>query len=120
MRLIYLAHPVAGDVRANLSRAKYIYAHLTKTFSPAIAIVAPWITECELWDDADPRERQEGLLRCVAVARRCDELWLTGGRVTASMRLEAEAAEKEGVKVKDFGFTAESIGWTGESWWVDE
>lgn len=100
MTLIYLAHPVGGDVAGNLRRARlwwqWIEAHRTN-----VAVVAPWVTSCEWQDDANPSEREAGLRRCEAVVARCDELWLVGGRISAGMERERQAALRAGVKVID-------------------
>lgn len=100
MIVAYLAHPVGGDVEKNLEAAKAMYRHYTVIF-PWVALVAPWITECELWDDADPEQRRAGLERCKAVVAKCDELWLCGPRVSEGMAIECEAAMAAGVVMID-------------------
>ena len=98
MRVIYLAHPVSGDVENNLISAKRWIKYLEET-ETGIAIVASWITECEIWDDSDPQHREAGLLRDLAVLARCDELWLVGDQVSAGMQREWNHATTHGLKV---------------------
>jgi len=101
MKLIYLAHPVSGDVLANVARAKLWLRWLTDSREEPAAVVAPWITEVELWDDDDPEQREAGLRRCLVMVERCDELWLTGGRVSEGMDRERRHAMKHGLTVVD-------------------
>lgn len=100
MTVVYLAHPVGGDVERNLIAARELYRRYTE-WHPWVAIVAPWITECELWDDADPEQRRLGLERCMAVVAKCDQIWLCGPRVSEGMALERDAAMAAGVVVID-------------------
>lgn len=100
-RMIYMAHPVGGDVELNIERAKAWLKHLEAS-NPWVVFVAQWITGVELWDDADPVQRAHGLKRCFAQVERCDELWLVGPRVSAGMYLEQLWAQQFGVAVVNF------------------
>lgn len=100
MRLIYIAHPVSGDVAANLANAKQWlrWAHIEH---PCCAPIAPWIPACEVFDDSDAQAREHGLLCDMAIIERCDELWLCGGIVSAGMRIEQEHAMRHRVIVRN-------------------
>ena len=98
--VVYLAHPVSGDVTGNLAEARLWVRHLEEN-NPNIAIVASWITECEVWDDAKPEERAAGLRRDMAVLAKCDELWLVGPRISEGMQMEKTFAEAKGIPVTD-------------------
>lgn len=100
MNVVYLAHPVAGDVEANLARARRWFRWATENY-PSMALVAPWIVGCELWDDADPIQRSRGMARNFAVIDVCDDVLLVGGRVSPGMLEEARFAEAVGVRVWD-------------------
>jgi hypothetical protein len=99
-RVIYMAHPVNGDVEGNLKRAKIWLKHLTEG-NPWVAFNTQWIVECELWDDSDAEERRKGLKRCLAHVERCDEVWLVGLSPSNGMMLEAGHAIECGIKVVD-------------------
>lgn len=99
-RVVYLAHPVRGDVEVNLAKAKAWLKYYSEN-NPEIAFVAQWIVECELWDDADPASREQGLKRCLALVERCDELWCIGESITAGMQRELEQACAFGIPVLD-------------------
>jgi len=99
IRVVYMAHPVSGDVEANLARAKRWYKWITDNYK--VGVVADWIINCEIYDDSNPADREAGLLVCEEIASRCDEIWLVGGVVSNGMAREAEAAEAAGVTVVD-------------------
>lgn len=102
MRLIYLAHPVSGDVPGNLARAKRWLAWANRTCGPDAYVIAPWIANIEAGeDDADPAARARGLRACCAVVEKCDELWLVGGRISDGMARERNTALVEMVTVRD-------------------
>lgn len=97
----YMAHPVGGDVTGNLERADRWLTFLRRGF-PDIAVIAPWIASIKAGEnDADPEQRERGLLDAVAVCGRCDAIVLTGGRVSAGMEREARAARNAGATVMD-------------------
>jgi predicted amidohydrolase len=100
MRVVYMAHPVSGDVEGNLAKARILVRQLEEKH-PDVAIVASWITECEIWDDADPEQRAAGMRRDMAVVAKCDELWLVGPHVSSGMALEEDHANSLGIPVRD-------------------
>lgn len=96
-RVLFMAHPVAGDVPANLARAKRWLRWLQANASPEATVIAPWLTAIEVHgeNDSDPAQREKGLRRSELVAQRCDVVLLVGGRVTEGMRREANACGTE-------------------------
>ena len=101
MKIIYMAHPVAGDVENNLERARQWLKWAIEN-NEGVAVMANWIIECELWDDSDPEQREAGLKRCEALVERCDELWLVGPRISSGMARERKLAEEKGLRIRDF------------------
>jgi len=99
-RVIYMAHPVSGDVEANLARARrwllWIYRE-----HPDTAVVCNWILDCEILDDSNPDDRSMGLRHDLAIIERVDAVWLVGGRVSEGMQAEADHAATVGVDVVD-------------------
>lgn len=92
MKVIYLAHPVSGDVPGNLAEARrwirWLYDHV-----PGIAIVATWITECEVFDEGNPEHRKLGLRHDLAVLERCNAILLVGPKLSTGMQAELLHAE---------------------------
>jgi hypothetical protein len=97
----YVAHPVAGDVDANLKRALR-WLHWISQQCPKCAVIAPWIANIMSGeDDGDPEQRARGLAHDVTVVKRCDYLILCGGRVSSGMAMERDAMIVAGGKVLD-------------------
>lgn len=100
MTLLFLSHPVAGDVPGNLRRALRWLAYLTATRTESI--IAPWIAGLMAGeDDSDPKQRERGLQTCVETVRRCDGIILVGGRISSGMRRELDAVRETGGRVID-------------------
>lgn len=101
MKITYLAHPVSGDVPGNLAEARrwirWLYDHV-----PGIAVLAPWITTCEVLDENNPEHRKLGLRCDIAVIARCDAILLVGPVLSAGMRAELLAAESHGLHILNF------------------
>lgn len=88
----YLAHPVSGDVPANLARAGR-WLRWLRLRCPHVTIIAPWLGPllAGLENDSDPADRERGLRDCCAVVERCDGIILCGGRVSSGMQREVDA-----------------------------
>ena len=86
-KLVWIAHPYGGSV-ASLSRAKRWMLWAINNF-PDVVPVMNWILYCELLNDSNPAHRELGLDADMAVAGRCEEIWLVGGRVSAGMTKES-------------------------------
>lgn len=99
--VLYLAHPVAGDVAENAVAARrwlrwLMLSDRWRTF------IAPWIAALDAGaDETAPEERARGLRDAVAVAERCDGIVLCGGRVTVGMTYELDAVHATGGWIVD-------------------
>lgn len=98
MKVIYLAHPLSDDpVRNQLNAARW-GIWIAKTFGCAVS--ADWIWWSQVLDET-PENRALGLAADKAMVSRCDELWLTGGRVSSGMAVELEQAQACGKMIRD-------------------
>lgn len=95
MKVVYIAHgfsaPTIEEMSANRARAaKWVaWAAVTQDVSP----VCSWIVlTAELPET--PGMRTLGLEIDKAQVKRCDEIWMCGGRVTSGMAIEASVAKK--------------------------
>lgn len=102
--VVYLAHPLSAGTRegilTNISRAKRWVHWAIENYR--VAVVANWILYCEVLDDMNPEHRALGIQHDLLIMRRCDELWLVGGRVSSGMRQEMIDARKHRLVVRDF------------------
>ncbi len=105
MTLVFLAHPVGAPTliehRANLARAKRWLAFLIRAF-PQHAFTMPYLQYCEVLDDSDADDRARGIAMDRVVLRRCDELWLIGGRISRGMNDELEYATEHEIPVHNY------------------
>ena len=100
--LVYVAHPVAGDVQANLARAKqwlrWLYDEL-----PEVTFVAHWLIDIEILDDANPAHRELGLWHDQDIIARCDAVLVLGPAQAAAgsrgIAREIRVAGQAGVPV---------------------
>lgn len=98
-RLVYIAHPVRGDVAGNLAKGRQ---WVRWAYEKGVAPAAPWITGCEVLDDANEVHRELGLQCDETTVARCDEIWLCGARISQGMHRELEIAMSHGVYIRRF------------------
>lgn len=97
--LVYLAHPVSGDFEANIANAHLwlewanseAHAFLELPADVTLVVTAPWLTNPKSVDHL-PDIRARHMRWCCAAARRADEVWATGGRISKGMQEEIDHA----------------------------
>lgn len=99
MKSVYIAHPLGAGPDREFNRARaarwVAWAGLQ-----GVAPSATWIVLAGQWDESE-ENRTRGLAIDVTLVKRCDEVWLVGGRVSAGMKIEANAAIEAGIAVVD-------------------
>lgn len=98
--VVYLAHPVSGDVLGNMKRARRWLRWLMEN-EPDTAFCVPWLPLLDVCDDASDAERARCLRDDINIAGRCDGIVLCGGRVSNGMSLELGAVVASGGWVVD-------------------
>ncbi len=115
-RIVYLAHPVAAPCRCdfpelhdrevslvvacNCDRARRWLAWALREH-PQMAFCVPWLPYMDALPEDGGENRARGLRDVSAMAARCDEVWLVGGRVSRGMAQERDAAHAAGRLVVD-------------------
>ena len=96
-KLVYIASPYAGDVQENILAAQNAcrYAMAQGAVPIAVHLMYP-----QILDDSSPGDREAGLQIGIRVLKACDELWLCGGRISAGMQRELDAAVQLGIPVR--------------------
>jgi len=86
-KLVYLAHPIAGDVQGNIASVLRI---CREVHSPDVIPVVPYIPALQYLNDDSPAERALGMSANKEYfdRRLFDELWLCGPRISSGMREE--------------------------------
>lgn len=100
MRTVYIAHPIAGDVKENLTRIAQIVKLINMTDDKIVPIV-PYYVNCIALDDTDPKQRERGMKNNAHILRSgiVKELWLFGDKISGGMRSEIEICKSMGIPV---------------------
>lgn len=92
MRLIYMAHEYGGKAK-NLEAARRWLRLCNDAAAPdGDVVLAHWIAACEVYPESDAETRERQLQGDEELARRCDETWLVGPRISTGMAREMNAA----------------------------
>lgn len=102
MKICYIAHPISGNITANLRDIRRIVRKINLEH-PDIVPFVPYYCDIESLDDTIPAERERGIANDIAILRSgcVNELWLTGERISTGMQYEAELAKDLGILVVD-------------------
>jgi hypothetical protein len=89
MKIVYIAHPIAGDVAGNLAKIAAIIRDIANS-QPHIIPFCPYFAYCSALDDGDPVQRGQGLKynEQIIASGIAAELWLYGDKITPGMGLE--------------------------------
>lgn len=101
--IIYVAHPVSGDVKANCDKVCQWLRWLTQV-DPSRIYIAPWVGEVLAHLDLDPIPADfydRVLSDDEEVVRKLDGIILTGGKMSTGMKRELAAAWSCGNPVYD-------------------
>lgn len=106
MKIVYIAHPVGGNVEANLAAVRAIIYRINTDpkFEDVVPFV-PWYADVVSCDDSVPELRERGLKNDIAIIQRSQhcrfisEMWLFGPRISEGMEREIKAAMKAQIPV---------------------
>lgn len=109
MKLIYIAHPIKGDVEGNCEKVVEICKDIRKEH-PDIIPVAPYLATLQYLDDSKEKDRVDGMyLNDLMLEKCCDQLWVFGTHISEGVQAEINLAEEAGIPVYYFNGT-ENIG----------
>lgn len=79
MKIVYIAHPISGDIPGNLEKIRLIVREINLV-CPDVVPFAPYWLDCHALDDTVPAERERGIRNDTELLRRgfIDELWVCG------------------------------------------
>lgn len=89
-KTIYVCSPLAGEIQANIAKAREYSKFVAEQGGTPIA---PHITE--IFDDLIPSEREMGLAMGIDYLHKADEIWVFGDRISSGMAAEIEIAQNE-------------------------
>lgn len=100
MKIVYIAHPISGDVQGNIERIVKIIERIN-VMEPGIVPFAPYLGDCMAVRDDDPEMRRRGIQNNHELILRgfIDEIWLFGDKISKGMWDEAYLAFHNGIAV---------------------
>lgn len=100
MKIVYIAHPISGDITGNLEKVKQIGRKINLE-EPAVVPFAHYYFDCHSLDDNVPAERVRGIKNDIELMKRgfIDEVRLYGDKISRGMRAEVELAKELGIPV---------------------
>lgn len=121
-KLIYVAHPISGDIDANLADLARILRVINTDSHPLqvtegschkgefsfnfenIVPLAPYYADIIALDDNNPLERKRGIENDIAIIITgvFDELWLTGDKISFDMQEEIKLFRSLGKPIIDY------------------
>jgi hypothetical protein len=93
MKIVYIAHPIGGNVADNIDKVRRIVRHINLT-EPDIVPFAHYLVDLAALDDNNPLERARGIKNDTALFKAgfIDEMWLYGDKISTGMGYEISLA----------------------------
>ena len=94
MKIVYIAHPIGGNVTENLCKIRDIIREIN-IHNPGVVPFVPYFADAMSMDDSIPAERSRAIKNNMELLNRkgvVDEIWLYGHTITKGMRQEVETA----------------------------
>lgn len=100
MKIVYIAHPISGNVKENLKKIVRIARNINLEESETVPC-ANYFLDCYTLNDDIPTERERGIKNGTALMKKCfyDEIRLYGDRISKGMYNEISMAHKLGIPV---------------------
>lgn len=102
MKIVYIAHPISGDIEGNLADILRIVRKINLE-QPDIVPCVPYYTDVLSMDDKLVMQRKRGIDNntTLLMSGLYEEMWLTGNTISFGMREEIALAVKLGMEVID-------------------
>lgn len=100
MRVVYICHPIGGDVENNIKKVIAICREVNLT-EPDVIPFVPYLSDLYALDDSIQSERERGMKNGLSLLKKgfIDEIWLYGNRISNGMRAEINVCYEFGIKV---------------------
>lgn len=98
--LSYIAHPLGGDIKANIAKVQRIIRFINHS-EPDTIPFCPWLADATSLDDDRLVDRVRGLSNALYCLEHCsvEELRLYGDKLTNGMEKEVEVALDLGIPI---------------------
>lgn len=103
MKIAYIAHPISGDVQANLEKILAIVRDINLN-EPDVVPFAPYWIDCHALNDNIPKERERGIKNDITLLKAgfITEVRLYGNRISNGMQHELDLAKSLGIPVHSY------------------
>lgn len=100
MKVVYICHPISGDIENNIKKVIQICREVNLT-EPDVTPFVPYLSDLYALDDSKPEERERGFKNNFNLLKKgfIDEIWLYGDRISNGMRAEINVCYEFGIKV---------------------
>lgn len=100
MKIVYIAHPISGDIEGNLAKIRKIVKDIALSRTDVVPFV-PYYVDIVSLDDNDPVQRERGIANDIELFNRkvMDEVWLFGDKFSKGMKAEVKLAKKLGIPI---------------------
>lgn len=97
--LVYIAHPMKGDIAGNKKKVIDICREIGK--NPMVIPFTPYLSAFEYLDDDDPIQREKGMVmnRFYFERKIIDVLLICGDRMSMGVRSEIKLALENGIRL---------------------
>lgn len=97
-KIVYIAHPISGDIHDNLKKIRAIVRDINLRFDNIVPFV-PYYPDIVSMDDTIQNQRERGIANDKEIFRRklMDEVWVYG--MSAGVKAEIELASSLGIPV---------------------
>lgn len=90
-KVIYICHPLSGDLEGNIQKVKEICIKIMQE-ETGVFPIAPQIYMTQFMNDENEEDRNLALDYCMWLVSQCDEVWVYGDRISHGMGLEITEA----------------------------
>lgn len=101
MKIVYIAHPIGGNVEANLKSIREIAREINATFDDIVPLI-PYYVDVLVQTDHIPELRARGIKNGIAIIQRkgaIDEMWVYGKIISVGVKNEIIEALKMNIPV---------------------
>jgi len=100
MKIVYIAHPIGGDVEGNLKKIADIAQDINLNEQDVVPFT-PYYLDCHCLTDSNPEERARGIKNDTALLKRgfVDEMRLYGSTISKGMYAEVLLARELNIRI---------------------
>jgi threonyl-tRNA synthetase len=100
MKVVYICHPISGDVKGNIDKILKIVRDINLNLIDVVPFV-PYLADLLAMDDSIVEQRERGIKNDMALLNRgmVDELWIYVPKITRGMKSEIDRAWHMGIKI---------------------